>query len=99
MGLDAFLYPEEGVMLSRAVGSSPWMFPSLPKEFGLTSFAQVRIEKEKYEVCAKCSTALQRRRRRQQQHLSRIASDLISLRLLFGLLELCIGGFDGFWRV
>jgi len=52
MGLDAFLYPEEGVLLSRAVGSSPWMFPSLPRAYGLSSFAQVRVERDKYEECS-----------------------------------------------
>jgi len=51
MGLDAFLFPQEGVALSRQVGSSPWMYPSFPLDFNLKSFAQVRNEYGGYKAC------------------------------------------------
>lgn len=45
MGLDAFLYPEEGVRMTRNVGSSPWMYPIKLKSYGLRSFCFVRNER------------------------------------------------------
>eukprot|EP01094_Clydonella_sp_ATCC50884_P026463 TRINITY_DN7262_c0_g1_i1.p1 TRINITY_DN7262_c0_g1~~TRINITY_DN7262_c0_g1_i1.p1 ORF type:complete len:1217 (-),score=447.96 TRINITY_DN7262_c0_g1_i1:241-3612(-) len=45
MGLDAFLYPEEGVRMTRNVGSSPWMYPSKLQSYGLRSFTFIRNER------------------------------------------------------
>ena len=32
MGLEAFLFPHEGITLARSLGSTPWMFPYICDE-------------------------------------------------------------------
>jgi len=43
MGLDFFLYEEEGVALSRKCGSTPWMYPAITPFCEFQNFAHLRV--------------------------------------------------------
>ena len=45
MGLDAFLFEDEGVLLSRGCGSSPWMFPFVTYDHEFTNYIYRRADK------------------------------------------------------
>lgn len=47
MGLEAFLFPEEGIMLGRSLGSSAWMFPYVTHEHEFQTYCQVLNKKTK----------------------------------------------------
>ena len=47
MGLDAFLFPEEGIALGRSLGSSAWMFPYVTHENEFSSYCQLKNKKNK----------------------------------------------------
>ena len=50
MGLDAFLFEDEGIALARSLGSGPWMFPYITGELEFQTYAQLKNEKTgKYE--------------------------------------------------
>lgn len=43
MGLEAFLFPHEGITLARSLGSTPWMFPYIcPEDHEFTTYSQFK---------------------------------------------------------
>ena len=45
MGLEDFLYPEEGLELARRCGSSAWMYPYITPDCEFQSYSYLRDEK------------------------------------------------------
>lgn len=51
MGLEAFLFPHEGITLARSLGSTPWMFPYIcPLDHEFTTYSQFRDKSGKIHV-------------------------------------------------
>lgn len=46
MGLEAFLFPHEGIQLARSLGSTPWMFPYIcPLDHEFQTYSQYKDPK------------------------------------------------------
>ena len=49
MGLEAFLFPHEGITLARSLGSTPWMFPYIcPEDHEFQTYSSVKDKSGKY---------------------------------------------------
>ena len=49
MGLEAFLFPHEGITLARSLGSTAWMFPYIcPEDHEFTTYSQVKNSTGKF---------------------------------------------------
>jgi hypothetical protein len=50
MGLEAFLFPHEGIQLGRSIGSSPWMFPYVTQDHhDFTAYSYLRNSNGKHD--------------------------------------------------
>lgn len=44
MGLEAFLFPHEGILLGRSIGSGPWMFPYRTDDHDFKEYCNITDE-------------------------------------------------------